>query len=370
MRAGEILRAFGPDGSILRLRDIVMRTGLHKATASRLLHSLERAGLVEMAHPRGFRSLANLEPTRKIRIGYASQDEQAQFSSEVTKSLVSAASLYGAELIVMDNQFDPDRALQNVNQLIDAGVDAAIEFGTMEKIAHLVTARFQQAGIPFISVDMPIPGAVFYGANNYEAGKLAGLALGRWARDQWNEEVEYVLLIELPDAGALPQLRMTGALEAMREILPRFRDSRIVHLDGKNDFEHAKAAVSHWLMETRPGRCLVAALNDRGALGAIEAFRETGRTADCAVVGQNCTFAARAEMRKRASPLLGSVDYYPQRYGDELMRLALDLARKKPVHPAVYVRHRLVTAANVDRLFPDDRRVSSQPARTAGSDLK
>jgi ribose transport system substrate-binding protein len=359
LRAAEILRAFGSDGSVLRLRDVVLRTGLHKATASRLLRSLEAAGLIENVLPRGFRSLTKLEQTRKIRIGYASQDEQAQFSREVTESLSRAARLCGAELIVFDNQFDPTLALQNVDSLIRERVDAAIEFGTMEKISDAVAARFTQAGIPLISVDMPMPGAVFYGANNYEAGMLAGHALGRWARDRWNKEADHLLLIELPDAGALPQLRLTGALAGIRETLPGFRESRIVRFDGGNGYWQAAAAVSEWLVHTRKGRCLVAAVNDPGALGAIHAFREACRTGDCVAVGQNCTFAARTELRIQGSPLIGSVAYYPQRYGDELMRLALDLVWKKPVASAVYAQHRLVTATNVDRLFPDDRGVGS-----------
>jgi ribose transport system substrate-binding protein len=37
------------------------------------------------------------------------------------------------------------------------------------------------------------------------------------------------------------------------------------------------------------------------------------------------------------------------------MRLALDILAKKRVPPALFVRHTLVTAANVDRYYPNDQ---------------
>ncbi len=40
-RACRILQAFSAEGEVLRVRDLVIRTGLHKATASRLLRTLE-----------------------------------------------------------------------------------------------------------------------------------------------------------------------------------------------------------------------------------------------------------------------------------------------------------------------------------------
>ncbi len=59
------------------------------------------------------------------------------------------------------------------------------------------------------------------------------------------------------------------------------------------------------------GNCLVAAINDLGALGAIAPLEEVNRAAECAVSGQNATLAAHIEMRKRNSPLIGSVAYHP-----------------------------------------------------------
>lgn len=58
-------------------------------------------------------------------------------------------------------------------------VDLAIEFQTEEHVAAVVAAKYREANIPVIAIDIPHPGATFYGANNYEAGMIGGRYLGR-----------------------------------------------------------------------------------------------------------------------------------------------------------------------------------------------
>jgi ribose transport system substrate-binding protein len=87
------------------------------------------------------------------------------------------------------------------------------------------------------------------------------------------------------------------------------------------------------------------------ALGALRAFDECGRSADCVVMGQNAEPEGRAELREPCTRLIGSVAYFPEKYGEGLMRLAL---ARKPAPPAVFIKHQLVTPENVDHLYPND----------------
>ena len=72
------------------------------------------------------------------------------------------------------------------------------------------------------------------------------------------------------------------------------------------------------------------------------------------MVGQNAEPEARAEMREPRSRLIGSVAYFPENYGDGVIRLALDLLAHKPVQPACFTKHQLVTPENVDHFYPND----------------
>jgi ribose transport system substrate-binding protein len=90
------------------------------------------------------------------------------------------------------------------------------------------------------------------------------------------------------------------------------------------------------------------------ALGALRAFQEAGRTEHCAVMGQNASPEARSELREDGTRLIGSIGYFPERYGDDLIRLSLDILNQRQVPPAVFAQHKLVTAQNVDHYYPND----------------
>ena len=54
------------------------------------------------------------------------------------------------------------------------------------------------------------------------------------------------------------------------------------------------------------------------------------------------------------APLIGSVGYFPERYGDGLLKLAFDLLAQRQTPPALFIRHQLITAENVDHFYPND----------------
>jgi ribose transport system substrate-binding protein len=181
---------------------------------------------------------------------------------------------------------------------------------------------------------------------------IGGRALGRWAKANWKGDVEQVLLLELPIAGPLPQLRVTGTEAGLAETLPGIDTRSIARLNGKGEFDHSLDVVRRFLRRTPPRRTLIAAVNDPSALGALRAFEEAGRAQLCAAMGQNAIRAARRELRRTGTRLIGSVGYFPERYGEELIPLALAILQKKPVPSAVFVKHQLITPENIALIYP------------------
>jgi ABC-type sugar transport system substrate-binding protein len=54
----------------------------------------------------------------------------------------------------------------------------------------------------------------------------------------------------------------------------------------------------------------------------------------------------------RNSIVLGSVAYFFDRYGSEILPLALKMLNGEPVPPRSYTGHVLITAKNVFRIYP------------------
>jgi ribose transport system substrate-binding protein len=355
VHAAEILGAFQSAGEALRLRDVVERTDLGKGMCFRLLHTLHHCGLIEKVDASRFRLVSEVRRRKRHRIGYAAQGLDISFSREVHDSLQRAAEAEDVELIVVSNRYQPKVALRNAERLVRERVDLVIEFQTDEAIAPVIASKYLEAGIPLIAIDIPHPGATYFGANNYQAGLLAGRHLGHWARRRWGGEVEEVLLIELARAGALVHARMSGLRAGLKETLREAGEAcSVVALDGDGQFKNALEGVRRHLRVSKAKRILVGAANDSSALGAARAFEEAGRATTCAIVGQNAEPDARAELREPRSPLVASIGYFAERYGDGLIRLALDILSHKQVPPAVFTRHQLITAENVDHFYPND----------------
>ena len=108
------------------------------------------------------------------------------------------------------------------------------------------------------------------------------------------------------------------------------------------------------LRESKSKRTLVGAANDSSALGALRAFEEAGRAQECVIVGQNGEPEARAELRLPNTRLIASVAYFPEKYGDGLLRLALDILARKAAPPAMFTTHQVITPENVDHFYPND----------------
>jgi ribose transport system substrate-binding protein len=354
VHAAKILEAFQSPGEVLRLRDIVERTGYGKGMCFRLLHTLHHCGFVEKIDERRYRIMAEIRPRKRFRIGYASQGQDSSFPREVHAGLVRASERERLELIVVDNRYQARVALRNAEHLVKEKVDLVIEFQTDESVAPAIASKYLEAEIPLIAIDIPHPGATYFGANNYQAGLLGGHYLGKYAQTCWHGQVDEILLLELARAGGVVRARSKGILAGIKETLHVPDEVPIVALDGDGQFKTSLEKVRRHIRLSKARHILVGAANDPSALGAVRAFQEAGREAGCAIVGQNAEPDARIELRERRTPLVASVGYFPERYGSGLVRLALDILSKKPVPPAVFTRHQIITAENVDHFYPND----------------
>ncbi|HSU33895.1 MAG TPA: substrate-binding domain-containing protein [Bryobacteraceae bacterium] len=354
LRACKLLQVFRSEDESLSLRELVVRTGLNKTTAFRAAQSLVAGGLLERVAGDQYRCLMAPIRERGIRIGYGAMAANSLFSRAVSEGIRLAAESRGIELIELDNQCSARTAIRNSERLVRERVALAIEFQVHHEVAPLVASKFSEAGIPLVAIHTPHPGATFFGGNNYLAGRIAGRALGRWAMGAWGGKADAVMLIGHASAGPLTQSRLTGTAAGISEVLPLGAPATVVNIDAKGGYVESLEAVLKFLRRASAKRILVGCINDATALGALRAFEESARPEDCAVAGQNATIAARAALRQPRSRLIGSVAYFPETYGAHLVPLAMDILRGKPVPTALFVKHTLITAQNVDHYYPND----------------
>ena len=193
--------------------------------------------------------------------------------------------------------------------------------------------RTTRPGIPMIAIDIPHPGATYFGANNYEAGLLAGRHLARWAKQHWNGQADEILLVELARAGSLPAARGRGVVAGIREVI---HDAAgwpvVVDRRRRSIQDRARTGPQAPARDRKPSRMLVGAANDPSALGAARAFQESRaqrllrhRRAERRAGRPSGAAASRARRSSRRSAT------FPEKYGDGLIRLALEILGRRPV---------------------------------------
>jgi ribose transport system substrate-binding protein len=276
------------------------------------------------------------------------------FVATVSDSLRISARDAGIDILELNNKASRKVALRNADRLIREKVDLVIEFQLFADLASILAAKYSLAHIPMIAVGVPHPGAVYFGPDNYKAGRIGGRCLADWVRQHWRGTIDELVLLGVGVAGPTHEARLNGIVDGLVEANPECRAASMYRYSVNGRFEQAQEIVRKHLRARRGGRIAVGAVNDMTALGALEAFRESGAEETCAVVGQDGVPEARAELRRPNSRLVGTVAYFPETYGPQLVRIAIELLEQRAVSPAFFTQHRLLTPANVDKLYPND----------------
>jgi len=145
-----------------------------------------------------------------------------------------------------------------------------------------------------------------------------------------------------------------GALNGIREIIGAVPDKHVVHLDGRGTCKDSQRVTREFLRPlSAKKRVLIAAINDPAALGAVQALKEAGRTcATAVIVGQDATHEARVEMSRADSCLIGSVGFFPEKYGAQIIPLVLKILGGEAVPPTAHIEHALINRHNAARFYP------------------
>jgi ribose transport system substrate-binding protein len=352
-RACQILRILQIHGKA-PLFELAELAQLSRPTVFRLLATLQANGLVLRDTDRKYQLSGSFTPGHRYKIGYLAETSETSFYSAVTKSLIQNAEKAGIDLIVLDQdgQHNPEIVLANARKLMAENIDLVIMFQSYAQVAAVISMYASRRRIPLIAVEIPHLDAIYFGVDNCHAGLTAGRHLARWAQQHWKGQVDEILLISSSRNRSLPEARITGSLLGINEVLPNSSHARTAVLDGDWQFEASCEAVKRHLDTSKASRILVSAIFDPSALGALQAFKDADRLHECAIVGQNGSVEALLQMRKANSRLIGSVAYFPERYGEQLIPLALEmLTHRNSVPSAVYIKHQLLTPANLKQHY-------------------
>ncbi len=346
----QVLETLQRHVSAMTVHEIAAASGIERSAVFRLLCTLECRGYVRRDDDKRY---ALIPQSRRPRIGYLGATSGVAFRVELLSSLRRATEQRGMDLVVIDNLTnDLEVVKENTRELIESNVDLVVVFEPVESFGHVISDMLHSSGVPMIAIENPIEGAVYFGANNFRAGRMAGNVLAEFAIDNWSGEFDWLVLIGSSLSAGGVQARVAGVVVGLQDTLGAVDRSKILHIDGRAHVEESHEAMAAALRKmSSPARLLISAFNDLCALGALEAVRAVGREQEVAIVGQNASREGRAELRDPKSRLIASIAYFPERYGDGVLRLAQSILDRGQVPPAAYTAHMVLTARNIDRYY-------------------
>jgi len=303
---------------------------------------------------------------RRFRVAFANLNDDPSarieglgFSgAEVRRSFELASRTVPVDMIYYDNAGDPEAALANAGDAIGRKVDLLIEYNSDAEANAEIARKLKAAAIPLLALNYPVPGAPLYTADNTLAGQIAGKALGDFANNTWADQtVVAVIAGDLADPAAYLPQRVQGIIDGLHKSLP---DMTITRLDTSGNPVRVDGLLSKFLASQPRAKVLLATLDDPTALVAKGAIERTARMGDCIIVSQGLDHSVHGgandkkeiDPNNRGSVILGSVAYFVDRYGYEVLPLAMKMLDGEQIPERTTTRHVLVSAKNVFTEYP------------------
>jgi ribose transport system substrate-binding protein len=303
---------------------------------------------------------------RRFRVAFANLNDDPSarveglgFSgAEVRRSFELASRTLPVDMIYYDNAGDPEAALANASDAIGRKVDLLIEYNSDAEANAEIARKLKAAAIPVLALNYPVPGAPLYTANNTLAGQIAGKALGDFANNTWADQtVVAVIAGDLADPAAYLPQRVQGIIDGLHR---RFPDMTITRLDTSGNPVRVDGLLSKFLASQPRAKVLIATLDDPTALAAKGAVERIARMGDCIIVSQGLDHSVHGgandkkeiDPNNRGSVILGSVAYFVDRYGYEVLPLAMKMLDGEQIPERTTTRHVLVSAKNVFTEYP------------------
>ena len=303
---------------------------------------------------------------RRFRIAFANLNDDPSarieglgFSgAEVRRSFELASRTVPVDMIYYDNAGDPEAALANASDAIGRKVDLLIEYNSDAEANAEIARKLKTAAIPVLALNYPVPGAPLYTADNTLAGQIAGKALGDFANKTWADQtVVAVIAGDLADPAAYLPQRVQGIIDGLHKSLP---DMAITRLDTSGNPVRVDGLLSKFLASQPRAKVLIATLDDPTAIAAKGAIERTARMGDCIIVSQGVDHSVHGgandkkeiDPNNRGSVILGSVAHFVDRYGYEVLPLAMKMLDGEQIPERTTTRHVLVSAKNVFTEYP------------------
>ncbi len=269
-----------------------------------------------------------------IKIGLSVSTLNNPFFVSLRDGVVKEAKSLGMEVIIVDAQNDSAKQVNDVEDLIQQGVDALLINPTDSASISTAVQSANNIGIPVVTLDRSADKGIveaLVASDNIKGGEMAA----NYMIEKLGEKAQVIELEGVPGASATRE-RGQGFHNIADEKLTIIAKQAA-------DFDRTKGlTVMENLLQANPDVKAVFAHNDEMALGAIEAINSSGK--DVMVIGFDGNDDALNAIK--SGDMEATVAQQPELIGKLAVDAARDVLQGKKVEEIIAAPLKLVTKDN------------------------
>uniref|UniRef100_UPI00402966F2 hybrid sensor histidine kinase/response regulator transcription factor n=1 Tax=Prevotella sp. TaxID=59823 RepID=UPI00402966F2 len=283
----------------------------------------------------------------KYKIG-VSQCVGGRWRDKVNNEMLSAQHLYDTDVKVCITNADnnTDRQRQQVDSLINAGVDLLVISPNEYKPLSPCVERAKKRGIPVILFERKTSSndyTAYIGGDNVEAGRAIGTYAARLCRDSIHVGRRPVVL-EI--TGKLVMSPDRERYQGFSCVMKKHPELDFQHIKTNWSLEDSYAATKEWLQAGKP-LDVVFCQSDLASLGAYKAAKELGKEKGIYFLGVDALPGEGIDAVQQGK--LAASYIYPT-HGEEIIALALRILEHKPYKRTNIIKSMVITPQNVDEI--------------------
>lgn len=283
----------------------------------------------------------------KYKIG-VSQCVGGRWRDKVNNEMLSAQHLYDTDVkvCIINADNNTDRQRQQIDSLINAGVDLLVISPNEYKPLSPCVERAKKRGIPVILFERKTSSndyTAYIGGDNVEAGRAIGTYAARLCRDSIHVGRRPVVL-EI--TGQLVMSPDRERYQGFSSVMKKHPELDFQHIKTNWSLEDSYAATKEWLQAGKP-LDVVFCQSDLASFGAYKAAKELGKEKVIYFLGVDALPGEGIDAVQQGK--LAASYIYPT-HGEEIIALALRILEHKPYKRTNIIKSMVVTPQNVDEI--------------------
>lgn len=292
---------------------------------------------------------------KKYRIVFLNNGKSNAFFATWSQGMKDSAKFYGVDFQDTDLDFKYENELSAYKQLAVQQPDVVGANVMNDAVAN----QIGQDGAKLVMIDGTYKDAPNYGVPDAQVGQLAIQTLAPEAKAKvagaWKGRTVDVVGLTAPNCSPCDARVKAAFAEAESSLnIPATRTFMLAP-QGQDPSSASQSTFTDFLTAHPNDAVLVMSYGDEPPIGAVAAAKAANRSSDVLAVTNGGDQAARAALRDKSNAgiLIASIDYQPYAEGWNFIEAAIATELGKPFFQ--FQVNRVLTAANVDHYYPNDK---------------